>query len=136
MNERGKIELLNRAIAAWNRGDLGGVTAEYSDDFEWDMTGSDVPGETEVHHGRDGYLRFAQRWRETLGPTQLELKEAKELPDSRLFALIKQLATGPRSGADVELHYVTIHSFEGDKMSRGEVFADQRKGRAAAGLEP
>jgi hypothetical protein len=70
------------------------------------------------------------------GPTQLELEEARELPDSRLFALIKQLATGPRSGAEVELHYVTIHSCEGDKMSRGEVFADQRKGRAAAGLEP
>ena len=136
MDERDKIELLERALAAWNGGDLGGVVAELSEDHEWDLTRSDIPGENEVHRGREGFLRFAERWREGLGPTQSVIEEAWELPDGRLFTLITTWGTGARSGADVDLRYVQLASFDGDKMTRSEIFTDLRKGRAAAGLEP
>jgi ketosteroid isomerase-like protein len=136
VDERGKIDVLKRALAAWNSGDLGGVVAELSEDHEWDLTRSDIPGESEVHRGHAGFLQFAQHWREALGPTQSELDEAKELPDGRLFALIKTWGTGARSGAEVDLHYVQIATYEGDKMTRSEIFTDHRKGRAAASLDP
>jgi ketosteroid isomerase-like protein len=136
VDERGKIELAKRALVAWNRGDLDTVISKASEDLEWDLTRSDIPGESKLHRGPDAYLRFARRWREALGPTQVELEEAKELPDGRLFALIKQSGTGTRSGVDVDIHYVQIYTFASDKIARVEVFTDQRKGRAAAGLEP
>jgi ketosteroid isomerase-like protein len=136
VDERGEIEVVERAVAAWNSGDLGGVVADITEDHEWDLTHSDIPGEAEVHRGPDAYLRFAQRWREALGPTQLEVEETKKLPDGRLFVLIKQSGTGVRSGAGTDLHYVQILSFEGGKVARTEVFTDRRKGRAAAGLDP
>jgi len=136
VDERGKIDVAERALAAWNRGDLDRVIAKASEDLECDLTRSDIPGESHVHRGPKAYLRFARRWREALGPTQVELEEAKELPDGRLFALIKQSGTGARSGAEVDLHYVQIYTFVSDEIARVEVFTDQRKGRAAAGLEP
>jgi hypothetical protein len=109
--------------------------AECVPEFEWDMSRSFVPGLTDAYRGRDGYLEFARSWRETLGETQLELEEARELADGRLYSLIRQTATGPQSGVDVELHYVQITEFEGSKITRSEVFGDRDEGRAAAGLD-
>jgi hypothetical protein len=80
LDERGKISVFEREIAAWNRGDLRAVIAELDGDHEWDVTRSDIPGETEVHRGHDAYLGFARRWREALGSTQLEIVEVKECP--------------------------------------------------------
>jgi ketosteroid isomerase-like protein len=134
VDEQQKVELFERTIAAWNRGDLEAILAECTPDFDWDMTRSFVPGQADVYRGRQGYLRFAQSWRETLGPTQLELEETRELDDGRLYALIRQTATGPQSGVDVELHYVQITEFDGSKIKRSEVFGQRDEGRAAAGL--
>ena len=134
MDERGKIGVFEREIAAWNRDDLGGVIAELDPDHEWDLRRSDIPGEKEVHRGHDAYLGFAQRWREALGSTQLEIVEVKELPDGRLFTILKHSGTGTHSGAEVERRTVQLLSFKDDKVTRTEVFGDQREGRAAAGL--
>ena len=57
MDERGKIELAERALAAWNRGDLETVISKASEDLEWDLTRSDIPGESHVHRGSEAYLR-------------------------------------------------------------------------------
>lgn len=135
MDERQKVEAVERTLAAWNRGDLDGVLAECTPDFEWDLRQSSIPGHTDVYRGREGYLSFANSWRETMGPTQLELEEACELGDGRLYVLILQSATGPRSGVDVDIHYVQILEFEGSKAKRCEVFGDQDEGRRAAGLD-
>ncbi len=77
MDEAGKIEVFERALDAWNRGELTGVTAELSEDHEWDLSSADIPGEIGTLHGHEEYLRFAGRWRDMLGPTQLELEEAR-----------------------------------------------------------
>ena len=134
MDERGKIGVFEREIAAWNRGDLDGVTAELGEDHEWDLTRSDIPGENEVHRGHSAYLGFAQRWREALGSTQLEIVEVKELPDGRLFTVLKHSGTGTHSGAEVGRRTVQLLSFKGDKVTRTEVYGDLSQGRAAAGL--
>jgi ketosteroid isomerase-like protein len=134
VDERGKIGVFEREIAAWNRGDLGAVMAELDGDHEWDVTRSDIPGENEVHRGHDAYLGFARRWREALGSTQLEIVEAKELPDGRLFTILKHSGAGTYSGAEVERRTVQLLSFNGDKVTRTEVYADLSEGRAAAGL--
>jgi ketosteroid isomerase-like protein len=134
VDERAKISVFEREIAAWNRGDLGGVIAELDGDHEWDLARSDIPGEREVHRGHDAYLGFARRWREALGSTQLEIVEVKELPDGRLFTVLKHSGTGTHSGAAVERRTVQLLSFKGDKVTRTEVYGDLSQGRAAAGL--
>ena len=52
MDERDKVGVFEREIAAWNRGDLGGVIAELDPDHEWELTRSGIPGEKKVHRGR------------------------------------------------------------------------------------
>ena len=136
VDEQGKIEVFERALDAWNRGALTGVTAVLSEDHEWDLSSSDIPGETEVLRGHGEYLRFAARWREMLGPTQLQIEKARELDDGRLFVLIRQSGTGTSSGADVENHYVQIVTFDDDTATRTAVYTDLERARAAAGLDP
>lgn len=136
VDEIAKIELVERVIAAWNAADPDALKAEGSDDFEFDLTRSDIPGESVSHHGPEALVRFAERWREALGPTQIVIEEMKVLPDGRLFVLIRHVGTGAQSGADVEAHHVHIHMFGDRKATRTEVFTDIEKGRAAAGLEP
>jgi ketosteroid isomerase-like protein len=136
VDEKGKVEVFERALDAWNRGELTGVTATFSDDHEWDLSSSGIPGETGIHHGHGEYLQFAGRWRDMLGPTQLQTEEVTELPDGRLFAVIRQSGTGASSGADVVLHYAQIITFEDEKATRTEVYADLQRARTAAGLDP
>lgn len=136
MNEQQKVELFERVIDRWNKGDLEEILAEATPDFEWDMTQSGIPGEIGIYWGKDEYLRFARGWREALGPTQLRIEEAFELDDGRLFARLTQTGTGTRSGVDVEIEYVQIISFEGSSWNASMVFTDLAKARAAAGLEP
>ena len=136
VNEQQKVELFERVFDWWNKGDLEEMLAEATPDFEWDLTQSDIPGETGIYRGKDEYLRFARGWREALGPTQLELEEAFELDDGRLFARLTQAGTGTRSGVDVEIEYVQIVSYEGSSVKASMVFTDLAKARAAAGLEP
>ena len=80
------------------------------------------------------YLGFARRWRAALGSTQLEIVEDKELPDGRLFTVLKHSGAGTHSGAGVERRTVQLLSFKGDKVTRTEVYGDLSQGRAAAGL--
>lgn len=137
MNEATKIEAVESVIGAWNRADSRAMTAQASPDYEFDLRRSDIPGESVCHQGPDALIAFSDRWRELLGPTQIVLEEAEELPDGRLFILIRQVGTGTQSGADVEAHHVHLHTFdEGGKVMRTEVFTDRSKGWAAAGLLP
>ena len=135
MSAPGPAEIVARALDAWNRGELTELTGWLAEDHEWDLTRSYIPGENQVYRGREAYLGFARRWREALGPSQLELEEVRELPDGRLFTLIRQTATGVQSGASVDLRYVQISTFAGAEITRTEVFGDHREGRAAAGLD-
>lgn len=136
MNEQQKLEQFERVVDRWNKGDLEEILAEATPDFEWDLTQSDIPGETGTYRGEDEYLRFARGWREALGPTQIELEEAFELDDGRLFARLTQAGTGKRSGVDVDIEYVQIFSYEGSSVKACMVFTDLAKARVAAGLEP
>jgi ketosteroid isomerase-like protein len=135
VNEKGKIEVFERGLDSWNRGELTGVTAELSEDHEWDLSSADIPGETGVLRGHEEYLRFAGRWRDMLGPTQLQTVEARELDDGRLFVVIRQSGTGASSGADVEIDYVQIVTFEDDTATRTEVYTDVQRARAAADVD-
>ena len=110
------------------------MIAELDGDHEWDLTRSNIAGEKEVHRGHDAYRGFARRWREALGSTQLEIVEARELPEGRLFTVLKHSGAGTHSGAEVERGTVQLLSFKADKVTRTEVHGDLSEGRAAAGL--
>jgi hypothetical protein len=75
VNEQQKVGLFERAIDQWNKGDLEQASAEAAPNFEWDVTQSNIPGETRVYRGAEEYLRFARGWREALGPTQIRIEE-------------------------------------------------------------
>jgi ketosteroid isomerase-like protein len=134
MQVREKVDAMERVIVAWNMGDLDAAFAECTPDFEYDLSHSAVPGLTGVFRGREGYLKFATTWRETMGPTRLDLVESEELDDGRLFVIVSQRATGPLSGVNVENSFAQILEFDGDKVSRAELFGDADEGRRAAGL--
>jgi ketosteroid isomerase-like protein len=135
MDEKAKVAVFERVADAWNRGDFEAMLDLIVADFEWDCRPSHIPGLSELYRGHDGYLDFVRSWRETLGPTQIEVLEARELDDGRFYTLIRQTATGPRSGVEVELEYVQLSEFEGTKVSRSAVYGDRQEGRAAAGLD-
>jgi len=69
-----------------------------------------------------------------LGATQLEVLEAKELPDGRLFTRLLHRGTGARSGASVVRKTVQLLDFEDGKVARTVVYGDLDEGRAAGVL--
>lgn len=135
MEAREKVELYERVILGWNSGDFDLILAQLTPDFEWDCTDSGIPGLSDVYRGHEEYLRFTTSWREALGQSKLELEEARELDDGRLYVGVYQTAIGPQSGVNVDLHFAQILEFEGEKASRSQLFGRVQDGRAAAGLD-
>jgi ketosteroid isomerase-like protein len=134
VEEREKLKLTERIMAAWNRGHLEDIVAVVTPDFEWDMTRSGIPGLAQIYRGRDGYLEWAESWRETMGPTQVEIEEMKVLADGRVYGLMRQAGTAPQSGVDVEVEYVQLFEFKDGKLSRAGTYLDRDEARRAAGL--
>ena len=51
------VELVRRGYAAFNRGDVDAVVADFARDFEYVAMGM-IPGITGVYRGTEGYKRF------------------------------------------------------------------------------
>jgi ketosteroid isomerase-like protein len=130
-----KVEIFQRVIAAWNRDDIDAVLAYCADNWEWDLSDSDLPGESRVHRGGE-FRGFAQRFKETIGAAPAKIEGYAELEDGRLYVKIHMSGTGAQSGVEVALTYVQILSFEAEKVRRIEAFTDPAKARAAAGVVP
>jgi uncharacterized protein len=107
----------------------------FDPEIEWTFAGgAQFPGTDATYHGHDGVRRFWNTFIEPWERINIEIEEIRVTGD-RVVALVRFRATGRGSGVELDVPFVHLLTFRGDKVIRFEAFADRDAAFEAAGLQ-
>jgi ketosteroid isomerase-like protein len=125
------VDVVQRSIQAWNRGDLVEWLAVFAPDAEWHATGG-FPDQA-VYRGRAGLERY---WAEIWGgldELSLSVSEVRAIGDKVLFAVLAR-GLGKRSKAPWEQPRWFVATMRDGLTVRVETYVDPKEALEAAGL--
>jgi hypothetical protein len=122
------------AIEAANRGDYDAAFVLIPHGYET-ITPPELVGLgfEPVYRGRDGRLRFQQRWIAELGDFQQETKEVIDFGD-RILLLARMKGAGLSSGATFDSELAYLLTVAGGRLIREQDFRSYAEALEAAGL--
>jgi ketosteroid isomerase-like protein len=126
------MEIVKRAIDAFNRPDLDGYDDLYTPDFEWfpALTGT-VEGRG--YRGREGIEMWFTEANDTWEWFRAIAEEYRDLGD-RVLVLGRIEARGRGSGVQLDAPAGMIFDFRGGRLSRDRTYLDHGETLRAAGL--
>jgi ketosteroid isomerase-like protein len=126
------IEILRRANAAFQRGDLTAALA----DMDEDITASRVAPlpDIKTYEGHEGIRQMLLDWIEGFDGFAMSAQEYIDLNDSQVLVRFHQRAQGTRSGAPIEADFWFLYTFRNRKAVRLDVCLSKDQALEAAGL--
>jgi ketosteroid isomerase-like protein len=125
------VELIRRAIAAWNRADIDGWLDQATPDFVWIPAGAAVEGG--VYRGRDEVREAMAGGRESWEEFRFEENEIRSLGESAVW-LGRVHARGRASQVELDQEFA-IHAIVRDgRLAKTEGFLSRAEALEAAGL--
>jgi ketosteroid isomerase-like protein len=120
------VELVETALAAWNRGELERFGAHVAEDIVWlEVTGW-VENEGQEVRGREVLLRNHQRLLDAWETYRLELQETYAV-DDRVIAVVREVGRGRASGVEVDGLWGYVITVSDGKLARVEAYRDPEK---------
>jgi ketosteroid isomerase-like protein len=126
------VEVLQRSLDAWNRTNWEGLQAIYAPDVvviaprEWP--------EAEGAQGWEEWRVQIERLKESWDVERLETDEIRPLPDGRVFARFRWVASGRASGAPTAIPMASVSVIKDGQIKRIEFFLNFDEALEAAGL--
>ena len=127
------VELVRRGYAAFNRGDVDAVVADFARDFEYVAMGM-IPGITGVYRGTEGYKRFMRTFWDEFDDARNEVHEFVDAGDQVLVTQTVH-GRGKQSRAEGSWTFSILWTVRDGKVVRGQGFASRDQALDAAGLE-
>src|SRR5690349_21647878 len=121
------VELFERGVEAWNRGDFDAWIQQFDPDVEWQ-------GLIDVFRGHEGARRA---WDSLRADVQLKVRfdDVRDLGESML-ALGEARAIGQRSGLHLTAEIAQLARFRDGRIVTLRDFARHAEALEATGLEP
>jgi ketosteroid isomerase-like protein len=129
---RGNVEIVRTALEAWNRDDLEGFLEYVSPEWEWHPARL-FPGTDAVYHGKQGFTRFWNTFREPWESIRIEVERIEDLGD-RVLVLIMFYGKGKLSGVDVTTEYANVLTLRDGLVTYQVGFGDWKTALEAVGL--
>jgi ketosteroid isomerase-like protein len=129
---RENVELYERAIDAWNRGDLDTFVAQADPEWRFRTTGR-FPGFKEVYRGHEGLTEFWETLREPWEHFRIEVVRVIDAGD-RVVGLLRFHGRGKASGVDTTLEYAHVATYVEDRNTVLEGYLTHDEALQAAGL--
>lgn len=127
-----RVEIVQRAHDALNRGDVEAMVAECDPEFRLDM--SDRVLNPAVYEGHEGIRSFLDEVREAWDTFTWEPEELAESGDL-VLSLIRSTGTGRGSGVELDRRAAMIWTVPAERALSLRFFRDRGAARAAAGLD-
>jgi ketosteroid isomerase-like protein len=125
------VELVRRALEAFNRRDLEGSLACFSEEITWEVHLGVMPDATS-YRGHDGVRRFWAAWTDTFEGFRLAIEELEEAAEGRVLAVTRAEGTGSGSGAPVASRsFCQLYDVDGGEVTRVRLFSSKRAALAA-----
>jgi uncharacterized protein len=125
------VEIVRRANALTNDGDLGGAFRLLHPDIEW-VIAREHPGARTLS-GHEALAEYQRDWQETLPDVRATLDRVLDAGDM-VVAIGTVRGTGTESGADVQVPIGFLFTLRDGLITRVEEFLDPAAAVAAAGL--
>jgi uncharacterized protein len=126
------VEVVRRAYAAFNRGDLDAVVANVAPDAEYVTSGA-IPGSVGVYRGREGLKRLFGWLREEFDDVRVEVHDPIGAGDQVLISMISR-GRGKQSRVEASWTTWQLWTVLDGEMVRGQGFTSQEDALEAAGL--
>ena len=134
IGSRERIELVESAFEAWNRGDIDAFAEHVAEDVAW----LEVSGRPEG--GGDTELLGRNRMRESLRSLfdawesyHLEAERLEDLGD-RVVAIVRETARGRASGVEVDSRWGYVLTVADGQIVRVEAYRDAGRALRVTGL--
>lgn len=132
------VELVLRAIEAFNRGDYDGYTADFAPEFEY-RASDFTPGGGAVYRGPDEFRRFTDwRW-EGCENVRAEVNEVIEASNEVVISLMMRAHVVP-ARAETMSSICQVWTLQQGKITRGQGFHKGGRARGSgtvrAGVKP
>ena len=126
------IELARRGYEAFTARDPEGVLGFLAPDIE----AHDFPEmpDSAVYHGPEGFLALVANTLQEFDDFRLEAKELMAPDDQHVLVLVRQVARGKESGAEVEAHVVHPWRIRDGRAVELRLYGTQEEALAALGL--
>jgi uncharacterized protein len=126
------VEIVERAMEAFNRRDLDAYDDLFTPDFEWlPALPSNVEGDGYV--AREGVERYFGEINETWEEFRVVAEEYRDL-GGRVLMLGRMEGRGRGSGVKVDAQLAAVWDFRDGRISRAPVYLDHGEALRAAGL--
>lgn len=126
MSEQDNVQRIQDAYAAFTRGDIQTLLTSFVDDARWTVPGpSEVPF-AGVRHGKTEIAAFFQELMDAEDVTAFEPKTILAQGDL-VIALGRYAARVKATGRSVEMDWVHVFTFRGDRCAAFEEFYDTAK---------
>ena len=126
------MEIVRRAVEAFNRGDFEDYLAEFAPDFEYHASGV-VPDARGVYRGLAEYRQFMDAVFGEFDNLHVEVSEVTEVGDQVLLTLNLR-GRGKQSGVQTSWSFCQVWTMRDGKISRGQGFTSKADALEAAGL--
>jgi SnoaL-like domain len=130
-----KLRLLRASNDAFNRRDLEQLLELYHPECEWNMSNYSVWPEDRVYRGHSGLEKFFTAWLDPWTDFRAGFTDAVDLPDLRLFVVVRGDAQGRLSQAPVEIPpFAQIIEFLDGTLLRVDNYSGIETARKAVGI--
>ena len=129
---RDKVDVVKRAVDAYNRRDLKVFAGLMTPDFEF-YAGTVTALGGDEYRGREGVERFAADTRESWEELQNVAEEFRDLGD-RVLMLGRFVGRGKGSGAPIDVPMAGLYDLRGDRIRRYRGYLDRAEAFRAAGV--
>jgi len=128
------VELVRRAVDAFNRRDFAAL-ADYShEELEWVSVLAAVDGEAAVFRGRETWVNYFAVMDETWDGWQVADLQVWDAGDDRVAAIFHWRGTGKQSGALIHQEVGITYRIRAGKLWRMRSYSDSSEALAAVGL--
>jgi ketosteroid isomerase-like protein len=129
---REQVEIVKRALAAWNRHDVEAMVAEAAPDSEYAI--SERNPNSRLLHGREEIADYLRDWHETVNGLHYELEELHDADGTVVVLGTMSGRVGGDDGPAITADLAFVLHFDGTVVVRTEEYLDRREALTAAGL--
>lgn len=129
---RENVEIVHRACAAFNRGDLEGTLADVDPDFEY-VTAGTIPDLSGSYRGIKRFKRFIRGFWEEFDEARLEVHDVTE-SDDRVLVSLTMSGRGRQSEAETSWDVFQVWTLRSGRAVRAQGFMSRTE--AVAALRP
>lgn len=127
------VEVVSRALEAWNSGVLDRIVAFTAEDFAGNVA-PELSAEPDTYRGRAGIERYFRSFGEAFEHIRFEAEEMIDAGDAVVVAM-RLRAVGKQTGIEVEQRNAGVWTVTAGKLARIDTYASLEDALRAAAVE-